>query len=144
MVHENFRFQSPMLAVRRGAGRAAPSATPISGRISFRTGYDVYAGQPYLATEERFIILDLGIHVLDIARVLLGEVERLYCETQRVNPGIARRGHGDHACSTTRPAPSASSTAATPAELDPDPFPETLLELEGTRGSLRLLARLSS
>ena len=29
-------------------------------RISFRTGYDIYAGQPYFFNEERFVILDLG------------------------------------------------------------------------------------
>ena len=88
MVHENFRFQSPMLEVRRVLASGA-IGEPTWGRITWRTGYDIYAGQPYLAREERFILLDIGVHVLDLARVLMGEVERVYCETQSVRPGIA-------------------------------------------------------
>jgi len=66
MVHENFRFQTPMLALQRVLLSGA-IGTPTFGRVSFRTGYDVYANQPYLAQEERFILLDLGIHVLHLA-----------------------------------------------------------------------------
>jgi predicted dehydrogenase len=88
MVHENFRFQSPMLEVRHVlAGGAIGEAT--WARISWRTGYDIHAGQRYLARDERFILLDIGVHVLDLARVLLGEVERVYCERQSVGAGIA-------------------------------------------------------
>ena len=87
MVHENFRFQAPMLAVQRVL-RSGAIGTPTFGRISFRTGYDIYAGQPYLANEGRFILLDLGVHVLDLARVFLGEVETVQCQTQSVRPGL--------------------------------------------------------
>jgi len=59
------------------------------GRINWRTGYDIYADQPYLAARERFIRLDIRVHVLDLARVLMGEVERVFRETQSVRPGIA-------------------------------------------------------
>ena len=41
---------------------------PSWARISFRTGYDIYTGQPYFYGEERFVILDLGVHVVDVAR----------------------------------------------------------------------------
>jgi predicted dehydrogenase len=81
-------FQSPMLEVRHVlAGGAIGEAT--WARISWRTGYDIHAGQRYLARDERFILLDIGVHVLDLARVLLGEVERVYCERQSVRAGIA-------------------------------------------------------
>ena len=76
MVHENFRFQTPILAVREVLARGT-IGRPFFARISWRTGYDVYASQPYLAAEERFIILDLVIHLLDVARCLFGEVERV-------------------------------------------------------------------
>jgi predicted dehydrogenase len=81
-VHENFRFQKPM---REAAGilRSGAIGEPSWARISFRTGYDIYAGQPYLLHEERFIIIDLGAHVLDLARFFLGEVEHVSAETQR-------------------------------------------------------------
>ncbi|MEQ2007262.1 MAG: hypothetical protein ABMA26_10740 [Limisphaerales bacterium] len=32
---------------------------------------------------ERFILTDLGTHVLDLARVLFGEANSLYCQNQR-------------------------------------------------------------
>ena len=53
---------------------------PFFGRVSFRSGYDVFSGQPYLAQGERFIIEDLGIHALDIARALFGDVMHLRYE----------------------------------------------------------------
>ena len=72
MVHENFRWQSPIQAVKREIEGGA-IGEPFFGRISFRSAYDVFTGQPYLATGKRFIIEDLGIHILDIARFLLGD-----------------------------------------------------------------------
>jgi D-apiose dehydrogenase len=136
MVHENFRFQSPMLEVRRVLASGA-IGEPTWGRITWRTGYDIYAGQPYLAREERFILLDIGVHVLDLARVLMGEVERVYCEAQSVRPGIAGE---DAATITLRHRSGAVSLVdcSYAAKRDPDPFPEVLLEMEGRRGSLIL------
>ncbi|TGW07040.1 Gfo/Idh/MocA family oxidoreductase, partial [Mesorhizobium sp. M2D.F.Ca.ET.145.01.1.1] len=49
MVHENFRWQSPIQAVRAVLD-SGEIGTPFFGRISFRSGYDVFSGQPYLAT----------------------------------------------------------------------------------------------
>jgi D-apiose dehydrogenase len=136
MVHENFRFQSPMLEVRRVLESGAIGELTWA-RITWRTNYDVYAGQPYLARERRFILLDLGIHVLDLARVLMGEAERVYCETQSIRPGIAGE---DMATITLKHASGAVSVVdcTYEAKRDPDPFPETLLEVEGRRGSLIL------
>jgi predicted dehydrogenase len=136
MVHENFRFQTPILAVREVLARGT-IGRPFFARISWRTGYDVYAGQPYLAEEERFIILDLGIHLLDVARCLFGEVGRLVCRTASIRPGIKGEDcatlllehEGDLACIVD---------ATYQAPQDPDPFPETTIEIDGTAGTLRL------
>jgi predicted dehydrogenase len=138
MVHENFRFQSPMMEARAVVQSGAIGEVYF-GRVSFRTAYDVYANQPYLAEEERFILLDLGIHVLDVARVFLGEADRVYCQSQSIRPGI--RGE-DMATVMLHHANGATSVVdcSYASRLDPDPFPETLLHLEGTRGSL-VLAR---
>ncbi len=87
MVHENFRWESPIMAVR-AAIEAGRIGTPFWARVSFRSNYDVVAGQPYLATGERFVIEDLGVHVLDVARFLMGEVETLTARTQRVDPRV--------------------------------------------------------
>ena len=80
-------------------------------------------------------ILDSGIHVLDLARWFLGEVDRLSCETQRRNPAI--KGE-DTATMMLRHRSGAVSIVETTYEAHriPDVFPETLLEIEGTKGSI--------
>ncbi|MGP1396214.1 MAG: Gfo/Idh/MocA family protein [Inquilinaceae bacterium] len=136
MVHENFRWQAPLMAVR-DVLRSGRIGRPFHARIQFRHGYDVYATQPYLATEKRFVILDLGIHLLDVARAYFGEVTRLYCRTQRVNPRV--RGEDtatmllDHADGTRCQLDCSFFTT-----LDPDPFPQTLVRIEGTAGTVVL------
>lgn len=76
MVHENFRWQPAIQAVGRALRDGAIGA-PFWGRVSFRSAFDVFSGQPYLARNERFIVEDTGIHILDIARFLFGDATRL-------------------------------------------------------------------
>ena len=134
MVHENFRWQS---AIRRARAELAAIGRPFWGRVSFRSGFDVYAAQPYLATDARFIIQDLGIHILDVARFLFGDVATLAATTQRVNPAI--RGED---VATMLLAHDSGATSVVDcsyaSRLPRESFPETLLEVEGTEGSLRL------
>ena len=135
-VHENFRFQAPMRRIvallRDGA-----IGTPSWARIGFRTGHDIYKGQPYLANEERFVLIDLGVHVLDMARALLGEVAHLSAETQRRNPQV--RGE-DTATVMMRHMSGAVSIVECTYEprRQPDVFPETLIEIEGPNGAIVL------
>ena len=51
MVHENFRWQSPLRAAR-AVIQNGEIGTPFWGRVSFRSGYDIFSGQPYLAEGE--------------------------------------------------------------------------------------------
>jgi predicted dehydrogenase len=134
-VHENFRFQAPLRAVRAVIDAGAIGA-PSWGRITFRTGYDVYATQPYFYEEERLVVADVGVHVLDVARFLLGDVERISCEIQRRNPRV--RAEDDTATMLLRHENGAVSIvdATYEARRSDDPFPETLLEIEGPRGSI--------
>ena len=133
-VHENFRFASAMMRVSEVI-RQGTIGEPNWARISFRTGYDVYKGQPYFYNEERLAILDVGIHVLDLARVFLGEVTRVYCETQRRNPKVRAE---DTATMTLRHVSGAVSVieCTYEARRSDDAFPETLLEIEGPLGSV--------
>lgn len=136
MIHENFRWQSPIQAVRRVL-RAGEIGAPFFGRVSFRSAYDVYAGQPYLAEGERFIIEDLGIHALDIARFLFGDVSAITARTQRVNPRI--RGEDvatmllDHEAGFSSVVDCSYAT-----KLETERFPQTLVEIDGAHGTLRL------
>lgn len=133
-VHENFRFQRPLLRIGEII-RSGAIGTPNWGRISFRTGYDIYSGQPYLREEQRFVLMDLGVHVLDVARVLLGEVEHLTAELQRRNPAV--KGE-DTATMLLRHSSGAVSVVECTYESRriPDSFPETLVEIEGDNGAI--------
>jgi len=137
MVHENFRFQTPMLRAREILA-AGEIGEPTWGRVSFRTNHDVYANQPYLAEETELIILDLGIHLLDLARVFLGEAETVYAQTQRVNPRVRAE---DQATMLLRHESGVTSLVDCSFESrqTPEIFPQTLLHIEGRRGSLKLL-----
>jgi D-apiose dehydrogenase len=131
-VHENFRFQKPLQEVKRLV-QSGIIGEPSWARISFRTGYDIYKGQPYFYGEERFVILDLGVHVVDLARFLLGEVAHVSCETRRRNPKVKAE---DTATMLMRHASGAVSVVECTYETKrkPDPFPETILEIEGPKG----------
>jgi D-apiose dehydrogenase len=136
MVHENTRFLTPVRAVRKIIDSGA-IGKPTWARVSFRTGHNIYGKQPYLAKVENFVILDLGVHMLDVARFLMGEAKRLYCQTQSVKPGI--RGE-DMATILLQHASGATSVVecSYASPIHPDPFPQLRLQVEGSAGSLRL------
>lgn len=136
MVHENFRWQSAIRAARAEMEKGAIGA-PFWGRVSFRSAYDVYSGQPYLATDDKFIIQDLGIHILDIARFLFGDVMTISASTKRVNPDIRAEDVATmmlvHDSGTTSIVDCSYAT-----RLPRENFPETLLEIDGSEGTMRL------
>lgn len=136
MVHENFRWQSAIRAAI-DAVRAGAIGAPFFGRISFRSGFDVFSGQPYLASDPRFIIQDLGIHILDIARAFFGDVSNLSATTRRINPRINGEDVAtmllEHENGVTSVVDCSYAT-----RRQPETFPETLIEIDGEAGSLRL------
>lgn len=136
MVHENFRWQSPIQKIKVALDEGEIGDV-FWGRVSFRSAYDVFSGQPYLAKGERFIVEDLGIHALDIARFLLGDALNVSARIKRVNTGIKGEDvatmlldHGNGVASVV----DCSYATQNEQEL----FPQTLLEIDGTKGSLRL------
>ena len=136
MVHENFRWQSPLMAVKQAIDSGA-IGVPYWGRVSFRSGYDVYAGQPYLAEGERFIVEDLGVHVLDTARFLFGDVSRLTARLQRVNPRV----RGEDAATMLLAHESGVTSVVDcsySSKLEEELFPQTIVEIDGSEGSIRL------
>jgi len=136
MVHENFRWQKPVQAVHR-AVREGAIGTPFWGRFSFRSAFDVYQAQPYLAEGQRFILEDLGIHILDVARFLLGDAKVIGSSTQRVNQRIKGEDVATILLSHQAGATSVvdcSYASAREQEL----FPQTLIEVDGSEGSIRV------
>lgn len=134
MVHENFRWQKPLRALKQAMNEIGE---PFFGRVHFRSGYDPSVNQPYLAEDPRFILYDVGVHILDVVRYLFGEAVQLTCQTQRVNPLI--KGE-DVATVLLKMANSATCIAemSYASKTTFDPFPQTLAHIEGSKGRATL------
>jgi D-apiose dehydrogenase len=136
LVHENFRWQRPFRLLRQAIDEDR-IGTPRWMRLSFRHGFDVYANQPYLAEVQDLALTDIGLHLFDQARFLMGDIARVSCETQRRNPRVrgmdafqALLRHTDGGVSAV--------DASFLSHLAPEPFPETLAVIEGDTGTLEL------
>ena len=135
-VHENFRWQRPVREVKALLDQGV-IGTPRWLRLSFRHGYDIYANQPYLAEVRDLALTDIGLHLFDMVRHLMGDATRLSCEVQRRNPRVAGFDafhallrHGSGAVSSVE--------CSFHSVLTPDPFPQSLLRLEGDDGTVEV------
>jgi D-apiose dehydrogenase len=136
MVHENFRFQRPIREIKAVIASGA-IGDPHYCSIGFRCGHNIFAGQPYLRRDERLVLLDIGVHVFDVARFLMGEITEVFCRVQRVRPDI----RGEDVASALVGFVSGAMglvEASWSSFLPDDPFPETLVTIEGNRGSVTL------
>lgn len=87
MVHENWRYQHPIQQVK-AALREGQAGRPFRAHIVYANSAPVFENHPYLKELDKFIIADMGSHVLDVARFLFGEAKTLYCRTRQITPGI--------------------------------------------------------
>ena len=137
MVHENFRWQTPL----RKVGEIISSGMigePFFGRISFRHGNPVgYENQPYLFEQEEYIINDVGIHLFDLARFYMGEVSSIYTQAQNVNQCFKGEDVATMLLRHTNNATCIVDLSVSTQAL-PDPFPQTLVRIEATQGTLEL------
>jgi D-apiose dehydrogenase len=138
LVHENWRWQSPLRRIREILDAGAIGA-PFRARIDMISGFPVFVNQPALRTLEQFLLLDMGSHILDLARFLFGEAKSLYCHTRQVHADI--RGE-DVATVMMRMGENHTSVVCQMAfaenALEHDCFPQTFVFIEGDRGSLEL------
>ena len=136
VVHENFRWQLPYQRLHTEIAAGA-IGTPRFLRLSFRHDYDVYANQPYLAQIDDFAIMDVGLHLFDVARFLMGEVRTISCVTQRQNPGV--RGEDAFTALLSHESGGVSSIECSfDSHFGEERFPQTLAQIEGDRGSFEL------
>ena len=136
MVHENWRWQQPLRELKRllDADAIGP---PFFGRISFRSDFDPFEGQAWLRETPRFIVIESGIHQLDVARFLLGEVKSLFCQTKRINPTIKGEDVATIMLAIREGATCIVDLSfATPTEHQT--FPQTFVTLEGPQGVIHL------
>jgi len=136
LVHENFRWQAPCRALRRALDEGQVG-TPQFLRLTFRHAHDIYVNQPYLAEVPDLALTDVGLHLFDMARFLMGDVMRVACQTQRLNAQV--QGQDAFTALLRHRSGAVSSVECSfHSTRVPDPFPQTLALLEGSRGTLEL------
>lgn len=138
-VHENWRWQTPIRALIETL-RAGTIGPPFRARFTMISGFDVWANQPTLRQLRRFILTDLGVHLLDTARACFGEARSVYCQTHRTLHPTVR---GENVATLLLSMGEARTSviielgyAKTP--LEREVFPQTLAFVEGPRGSIEL------
>jgi D-apiose dehydrogenase len=140
LVHENFRWQTPLRALKATLDRGT-IGRPFRARIDFISGFPVFENQPFLAELEQFIITDVGSHTLDLARFLFGEAASIYCRTQRVHKNIRGEDVATIVLEMRNGMHVTVNMAYAGNALEREAFPETLVFVEGERGSAELAPR---
>lgn len=137
LVHENWRWQTPIRQVAEVLASGA-IGTPFRARITMISGFPVFVNQPFFRELEQFLLMDMGSHLLDVARFLFGEADRLYCQTRRVHPDIRGEDAATVMLDMRGGATVVCEMAYAENPLERDRFPETFLFVEGDKGSVEL------
>ena len=135
MIHENIRWQGIIQRAKQIVD-TGEIGDPFFAQVSFRTGYNVYPNQPYLATEKQMVLYDMGVHMFDLVRFFMGEVTSLSAQIHRINPDI--RGE-DVAVALLRHENSTSvANMHYVSAVEHDDFIHIPVRIEGNRGSLEI------
>lgn len=86
-IHENYRWEAPIRRFKEVLDSGI-IGKPFKARVSFLSGFPVFDNQPFLAELDKFILTDMGSHILDVTRFLFGECKELWCQILTVNPKI--------------------------------------------------------
>ncbi len=135
-INENFRWQVPIREVKKVVDSGI-IGNVFKGRVSFCSAFPVFDNQPFLAELEQFILTDIGSHIFDICRFLLGDAETIHCEIQTVNPKIKGEDVAN-AFMKMKNGTHCYAEMSYASILEKEVFPQTLVLLEGTKGSVRL------
>jgi predicted dehydrogenase len=92
MVHENWRWQPWYREIKRIQKSSAIGEFThfhFLMRLGDGWGPDAYLSrQPFFRNYPRLLIYETGVHFIDTARYLLGEVKDVYANLRRLNPVI--------------------------------------------------------
>ncbi|HOX01050.1 MAG TPA: Gfo/Idh/MocA family oxidoreductase [Candidatus Paceibacterota bacterium] len=135
-IHENWRWQTPVRALKAHLDSGVAGRV-FRARIQYCNSFPVFDNQPFLKELDQFILTDMGVHILDTVRMLLGEAASIYCRTARVHSDI--RGE-DVATVMLTMVSGATATCeiSYASRLEHERFPETYITVEGDRGSIEL------
>lgn len=136
-VHENYRWQAPVRELKRVLDEGH-IGRPFRGRFQFVHALEpfVWENQPLLKSLERLVVADQGSHQLDLARFFFGEAQSVYCQHLRTRDDIL----GEDVASITLKMENAICNVEISfvSKTEWGHFPEELIYLEGTRGTLEL------
>ena len=136
-VHENWRWQSQIRAFKKALD-SGDIGVPFRAQIFQVSGYPIFQTEPSLREWDELVIKDMGTHLLDVARFLFGEADRLYCQTHRVQQNIK----GEDAATVMMHMGGRTTVTCTmgfPGHfLENDVFSQTLILVEGNKGSAEL------
>jgi D-apiose dehydrogenase len=136
-VHENWRWQTPLRAVKKALASGV-IGTVFRARLTMVSGFAVWGNQPALRKLDQFILADMGVHILDTARFLFGEAQSLYCTTKNTKPDFFKGENLATVMTEMHGATVISEMAYAATPLERECFPQTLVFIEGERGSIEL------
>jgi len=136
-VHENWRWQEPIRRLK-SILESGDIGTPFRARITMVSGYPVYTNEPTLTDLENFILTDMGTHILDVARFLFGQARSVYCQIHRVHPNIKGEDVATVMLDCEGRTTVTCEMGYAENYLEHDCFPQTLIFVEGDRGSAEL------
>ena len=87
-VHDNWRWQAPIRGFLEWY-RERPVGRARRARFSYLSSFPVFDMQPALRDTSRFILMDMGTHIIDTARAFVGDLHWIAAATATVTPGIA-------------------------------------------------------
>ena len=137
LINENWRWQAPIRKVA-SVLESGIIGKPFRARIDMISGFPVFINQPALKHLSKFILTDMGTHLLDVARFLFGETHSLYCQTRQVHADIAGEDVATVVLGTEAGATVIIEMAYAENHLERDRFPETTIFIEGAEGSIEL------
>jgi predicted dehydrogenase len=136
-IHENWRWQRPLRKLKEILDNGT-IGSPYRARIRMVSGFPVFENQPSLKDLERFLIVDVGSHILDVVRFLLGEPESLYCTTMKVQRDVKGEDVATVMLRMANGLTVICEMGYPGAPLEMDFFPQTFAFVEGDGGSVHL------
>ena len=136
-IHENWRWQNQIRKFKEVLD-SGDIGTPFRAHIFLVSGYPVFKNEPSLKKLEKYILMDMGTHILDVARFLFGEADRLYCQSHQVQQDIKAEDVATvmmHMGGRT----TVTCYMGFPGNyLERDVYTQTLILVEGDKGSAEL------
>ena len=136
-VHENWRWQAQIRALKKVLD-SGEIGVPFRAHVFLVSGHAVFDTEPSLRDLDQYILKDMGTHLLDVVRFLFGEADTLYCQTHRVQRDIEGEDVATVMMHMKAEITVTCSMGFPGHFLEKDVFTQTLILIEGDKGSAEL------